>query len=335
MLKGSARILLVFMVFAMVSVGVSAQTIKLASPLPEGTEWDTSLRRMAGDWNRITEGRVRVRIYPGGIAGGEGDMIRKMRFGQIDAGVFSAFGLKAMVPETFVVTLPGLIRNDAELDFVLDTFVSRFDERFREEGFEILAWSKTGWANLFGNRPLRTPSDLKRSFLAVDNSESEIAAAFKQLGFNVVPVSLNEVMVGLQSGQIDCIYTPPVVAAAYQWFALAPNMTDFGIAPVIGGLVITQRTWSRIPEKYHEELRSSMEKLARDFYSESVRLNDEALRVMNDNGLVVIKPTRAETDAWLAAMSDGQNLMIGEGKAVPTELYEDLSSELDRFRNGQ
>ena len=78
-----------------------------------------------------------------------------------------------------------------------------------------------------------------------------------------------------------------------------------------------------------------MEKLARDFYSESVRLNDEALRVMNDNGLVVIKPTRAETDAWLAAMSDGQNLMIGEGKAVPTELYEDLSSELDRFRNGQ
>ncbi|MDF1567487.1 MAG: TRAP transporter substrate-binding protein DctP [Spirochaetaceae bacterium] len=335
MLKGSVRILLVFMVFAVVSVGVYAQTIKLASPLPEGTEWDTSLRRMAGDWNRITEGRVRVRIYPGGIAGGEGDMIRKMRFGQIDAGVFSAFGLKAMVPETFVVTLPGLIHNDAELDYTLDTFVGRFDERFREEGFEILAWSKTGWANLFGNQPLRTPSDLKRSFLAVDNSESEIAAAFKELGFNVVPVSLNEVMVGLQSGQIDCIYTPPVVAAAYQWFALAPHMTDFGIAPVIGGLVITQRMWSRIPEEYHEELRSSMEKLARDFYSESVRLNDAALRVMKDNGLVVIKPTRAETDTWLAAMSDGQNLMVGEGKAVPTELYEDLSSELDRFRNGQ
>jgi TRAP-type C4-dicarboxylate transport system substrate-binding protein len=94
-------------------------------------------------------------------------------------------------------------------------------------------------------------------------------------------------MVGLQSGQIDCVYTPPVVAAAYQWFALAPNMTDFGVAPVIGGLVITQRTWSRIPEKYHEELRASMEKLARDFYSESVRLNNEALRVMADNGLVV------------------------------------------------
>lgn len=335
MLKGSARILLLLMVFAMVCVGVYAQTIKLASPLPEGTEWDTSLRRMAGDWNRITEGRVRIRIYPGGIAGGEGDMIRKMRFGQIDAGVFSAFGLKAMVPETFVVTLPGLIRNDTELDYALDTFVGRFDERFREEGFEILAWSKTGWANLFGNQPLRTPSDLKKSFLAIDNSESEIAAAFKELGFNVVPVSLNEIMVGLQSGQIDCVYTPPVVAAAYQWFALAPNMTDFGIAPVVGGLVITQRTWSRIPEKYHEELRSSMEKLARDFYSESVRLNDEALRVMKDNGLVVIKPTRAETDAWLAAMSDGHNLMVGEGKSVPTEVYKDLSSELERFRNGR
>ncbi|RKX71538.1 MAG: C4-dicarboxylate ABC transporter substrate-binding protein, partial [Spirochaetes bacterium] len=110
---------------------LTALTVKLASPLPEGTEWDNALRRMADEWSQITGGHVRVKIYPGGIAGDEADMVRKMRIGQIDAGVFTAFGLKMMVPETFVLTLPGLLKNDAELDFVLDNYVQRFDNRFR------------------------------------------------------------------------------------------------------------------------------------------------------------------------------------------------------------
>ncbi|MCK5735463.1 MAG: TRAP transporter substrate-binding protein DctP, partial [Spirochaetaceae bacterium] len=179
---------------------LGALTIKLASPLPEGTVWDNDLKQMADEWNEITGGRVRVKIYPGGIAGDEADMVRKMRIGQIDAGVFSAFGLKMMVPETFVLTLPGLLQDDVELEYILDTFAPRFDERFREEGFEILAWSISGWANVFCRQPISTPEELFRVSLAVDNTESEISAAFKTLGFRVVTISLNEIMTGLQSG---------------------------------------------------------------------------------------------------------------------------------------
>ena len=307
-------------------------TIKLASPLPEGTEWDTVLRRMADRWREITEGRVRIKIYPGSIAGGEADMIRKMRFGQLDAGMFTAFGLKSMVPETFVITLPGLIRDDAELDYVLDNWVERFEGRFRDEGFELAAWSKTGWAYVFGEQPLTLPEDLMRHKLAVDNTEIDMAAAFKTLGFQVAPVSIAEIMVSLQSGLVNAFYAPPAAAAVFQWFALAPYMTDYRLAPVISALVLSRRTWLRIPSEYHAPLKDSMEQAARSFYAESLRINRKALEIMDQNGLKRVALSAEEEGRWLSIMSSGHELMVGKGRAVPRALYDSLQSELETLR---
>ena len=318
---------------AMPAAAAGAQTLKLASPLPEGTEWNNALLRMADEWREITGGRVRVRIYPGAIAGNEADMVRKMRFGQIDAGVFSAFGLKAMVPETFVFTLPGLLGSEEELDYALEHFTGRFDERFREEGFEMGAWSKTGWAYLYGPEPISAPEDLKRHKLLVDNTDTDMSMVFKALGFNVVPAGINEITVSLQSGLADTFYAPPVAAAAFQWFALAPNMLDFRLTPVLGGLVLSERAWQRIPAEYHEELRASMERMASDFYAESVRLNDEALAVMEQYGLHHVPVSVEEEREWTEVMTAGHRLMVGDGKIIPSEVYDDFLSMLEDARN--
>ena len=332
-MKGSPLRLIVFLLFLLhLPLSLSALTIKLASPLPEGTEWDNTLRRMADEWSDITDGQIQMRIYPGGIAGDEGDMVRKMRIGQIDAGVFSAYGLKVMVPETFVFTLPGLLQDDEELDYILDNYVDRFDERFREEGFEIMAWSKSGWAYIFGRRPIYSPDDLRKETLAVASSESEMSSAFKSLGFNVVPVSINETMVALQSGLANSFTAPPVAAGAFQWFALAPYMTEYRLAPVIGGLVLSERAWSRIPEEFHDDLKASMVRVARKFYTESIRLNELALRVMLENGLQQVVLDEEGLDAWESVMMGGHELLVGEGKAIPHEVYDDLLSKLDEIR---
>ena len=327
------KAIFLMLVFSFSASVLSAQTIKLASPLPEGTEWHNALLRMANDWREITGGRVKLQIYPGAIAGNEADMVRKMRFGQLDAGVFSAFGLKAIVPETFVFTLPGLLRSEEELDYVLENFMGRFDERFHEEGFEIGAWSKTGWAYIYGPEPIYSPGDLKRHKIFVDNTDTEMSIVFKSLGFNVVPVGINEITVSLQSGLADTFYAPPVGAGAYQWFAFAPYMTDFRLSPVIGGLVLTERAWNRIPEEYHEELKAAMKRMASAFYAESIRLNEEALAVMEKHGLHHVAITDEQAKQWMSVMQSGHELMVGDGRSVPTDIYEDFTGMLEDFRN--
>ena len=326
------RMTFVFFLLTIIPSAIWPLTIKLASPLPEGTNWHYGLLKMAAEWRTISQGKVRLRIYPGSIAGSEADMIRKMRFGQLDAGIFSAFGLKSMVPETFVVTLPGLIQDEEELDYILDNWIGRFDERFREEGFEIMTWSKTGWAYIFGQVPLRVPADLQRQTLAIDNTETEMAVAFKTLGFHVAPMSLGEMLVSLQSGLANSLYAPPVAAAAFQWFALAPYMTEYRVAPVVGGVVLSQRAWSRIPEEFREEIKESVVKMARSFHDESLRLNNDALRIMEENGLKKVHVTSQEIAQWEKIMRDGHLLMIGEEKSIPPAIYENLQTVLNDLR---
>ncbi len=310
-------------------------TIKLASPIPENTEWHNGLLEMGDEWRTISDGKIRLRIYPGTIAGSEGDMVRKMRIGQLDAGVFSAFGMKFMVPETFVVTLPGLIKNDRELDYVMNNWIGRFDAEFREEGFELMAWTKAGWAYLFGDIPLVVPEVLQKQVLAVDNTETEIAAAFKSLGFNVATVSLTEIMVALQSGYANSLYAPPSAAAAFQWFALAPYMTEYRLAPVVGGIVMSERTWSRIPVEYREPMKKSVAEMAKQFQADSLDLNKKALRIMEENGLIRVPIDKKQIELWDRKMMAGHSLIVGEGKSIPLNAYNDLMDQLNELRENE
>ena len=311
---------------------LSAITIKLGSPFPEGSAWDTTLKRMAAEWREITDGQVRMRIYPGGVAGDDSDMIRKMRFGQLDAAVLTTFGLKSIVPNTFVMTLPGILQSEDELDYILSEFAPRFDEDFVREGFRVLTWSKSGWAYFYSKNPSITTDQMRREKLAVSSNDEELAANFKALRFNVVPTSLSELMVSLQSGMVSAFYAPPMAAAAYQWFSQAPYMIDFPLAPVLGGFVISERTWQRIPEQYHEELQAAIQDVARDFYLESERLNSEALDVMNRHGLHREQLTEAQKDEWFEMFTEGHGLVVGDGKWIDDEVYGDFMAHVNSMR---
>ena len=67
--------------------------IKMATLAPDGSAWDKALKGMGADWRRLTDGEVTLRIYPGGTAGDEADVVRKMRIGQLDAAGITVVGL--------------------------------------------------------------------------------------------------------------------------------------------------------------------------------------------------------------------------------------------------
>ena len=123
-----------------------------------------------------------------------------------------------------------------------------------------------------------------------------------------------------------------MAAAAYQWFSQAPYMIDFPIAPVLGGFVISERTWQRIPERYHQAFKAAIADLARDFYLESDRLNSEAMNVMNRYGLDVRELTEDQTGDWFNVTTGGHSLVVGDGKWIDQEVYEEFILYLEQMR---
>ena len=70
----------------------AAQTVKLGTLAPEGSSWHQIIRDLAEDWRTLSGGALDVRIYPGGTAGDEPDMVRKMKIGQLHAAALTGAG---------------------------------------------------------------------------------------------------------------------------------------------------------------------------------------------------------------------------------------------------
>src|SRR4029078_12741600 len=68
-------------------------TIKMATLVPEGSSWHTILKEVAEKWKTISGGRVVVKLYAGGVAGDDPEVVRKMRLGTLNAGVLTSVGL--------------------------------------------------------------------------------------------------------------------------------------------------------------------------------------------------------------------------------------------------
>src|SRR5688572_33133537 len=67
--------------------------VKLGTSAPQGSPWHNGLKEAANQWQALSGGKVVLRIFAGGTMGDEGDMIKKMRIGQLQAAALSTVGL--------------------------------------------------------------------------------------------------------------------------------------------------------------------------------------------------------------------------------------------------
>ena len=153
---------------------------------------------------------------------------------------------------------------------------------------------------------------------------------FKKSGFQVVPNELKDVMMGLQSGMITAFYLPPLMAAAGQYFGLAPNMCPLNIAPMVGGLVISKKIWDEIPDKYKAEMITVAKKMADNLFQKTGELETEAMAEMKKNGLIVNNVPPDAIEKWRTTANKGMDELIG--KAFSKDIYVMLQKYVNEFR---
>ncbi|GHV75986.1 hypothetical protein AGMMS49942_08070 [Spirochaetia bacterium] len=303
------------------SVASQKVTIKLASLVPESTPWGSALNQMAAEWAAATKGEVELRVYHNASAGSEEDTLRKLKMNQIQAAILTSFGLNTITPEILTMSAPFLIRNNTELDLVLNELKPELERRINEKGFYTLAWSKAGWVKFFSKAPVFVPDDLKRQKLGTNENEPALMDAFKAMGYQMVPVAMNQVLVYLNGGMIDAVYQSPVNVGGLQIFGVAKNMANINIAPFMGAIVMNGAAWRSIPEKYKPELIRITKKIELELDTSIQKLEEDIIVTMQEYGLVINRLTPAQEQLWYA---DGN-------RAVPTL----LGSAFDRTVYGR
>ena len=306
-------------------------TIKVATLVPEGSPWHRALKKMAAEWQEISDGRVQLKIYAGGTAGNETDTIRKMRINQVQAAMVTGKGLGYIHPDFYVYQLPFMTHSDEELDYLFVQLQPELERLLEGKGFTLLAFSKSGWLRFFADTEAITPEEMRKLKLFSLEGSSSIDQAMKEMGFQIVPLKANDVFAAMQSGMVDAFAAAPLVAAAMQWFAMAPHMNDFFWTPLTGGVIISNRAWKMIPVELHARLKASTETILRDLYYEAMEVEEQAIRIMKENGLVIHPVPDDTLSRWRNMAEKGFGLLIGG--TISREIYEQALLILEEYRN--
>jgi TRAP-type C4-dicarboxylate transport system substrate-binding protein len=307
--------------------------IKLASMVPENTEWGQALNKLSAEWSRITRGEVQLQVYANGTQGSEDAVLQKLNMNTIQAAVLTSFGLNKIAPDILTLSCPFLIRNDAELTEVLRIVKRDFETQINSQNYFSLALVRGGWVKFFSREPVLVPADLKKQKVGSLPSEPELAQAFRTMGYQVVMVDQNRTLIALRAGSIDAVYQSPIASAGFQFFGVAKNMASINIAPFMGGIVLNKHAWESIPDQYKSELIRVTQRIGTEIESSLLKLENDAIRQMKNYGLTETQISPRQQQEWYDDMARVLPSLLGS--TFNRAMYNKIDGILKNYRSRQ
>ena len=268
--------------------GGSKTRIKFATVAPEGSTWINHMRALDKRLKSKSGGRLGFRIYAGGIAGDELDVLKKIWIGQIHCAAFSGVGFGQILPMVRVLDLPFLFRTNKEVDLVHGELQPFFKEQFEKKGFELLSWAEVGNAHLFSKRPIREVADLSGLKVWTWSGDPIAKETFGAMGVNPIPLAITDVTTALNTGMIDTVYAPPLGALALQWHTSMKTMMALPLVHSTGAVLLSMKYARKIPEGLRRMLHLEIQKAMACLTSALRRQNLESIQLIKDSGVTII-----------------------------------------------
>ncbi|HIJ50443.1 MAG TPA: TRAP transporter substrate-binding protein DctP [Nitrospinae bacterium] len=305
--------------------------IKFATLAPEGSSWMKLLRRLSGKIKKATQGNVSFKFYTGGVSGDEKDVIRKIRIGQLHGAGFTGVGLGEILPEVRVLDLPFLFQSDQEIEHVYQTMNDYFVERFDKKGYILLGWVPVGWIHFFSQKPIQTVADLRGSKPWLWEGDRLVAQAYEGMDVQPIPLSITDVLLSLQTGMVDTVYSSTQGALVFQWFTKVKHITRLRMGYATGGVLISKKKFEKLPLAYQEALKKISSESLTELATVIQKDNLKAEKVLENNGIKwVPQPDPAAIKIFQQAGATArQNL---SGKLFSTELLNKVLRLLDEVR---
>jgi TRAP-type transport system periplasmic protein len=305
--------------------------VRLGTLVPKGSSYFKILQEMGEAWRKVQGEGSSFTIYGDGSQGGEADMVRRMRVGQLNAALLSATGLGEIDRSVVALqAIPMLFGDWEEVDGVRERTRKMFEARMAEKGFIVLAWGDAGWVRYFSKEPAVTPTDFKRTKLFTWSGSTEQADLMKALGYTPVPLETADILPSLQTGLINAVPTTPFFALTSQLSGVAPQMLDLKWAPLVGAAVITRKAWDSMNPAARDELQRVGEKAGQDIRLRGRQEDLESIEAMKKRGLKVTVPTPAVETEWRAFAESAYPRI--RGGIVPADTFDEIQRVLAEFR---
>ena len=295
-------------------------TLKFATLAPQGSTWMNIISDWAKQVEKDSHGRLRFKLYPGGVSGDEPDVLRKIRFGQLQGAAFTGHGIGHIYSAARIFEIPYLFRDAQEIDAVRAQFMPEIEAGFRKNDYELLGWMEVGFLRFFSKQPISTLDDLKKKRIWLWQGDPVGIAFFNASGISPVPLPLTDVYTSLSTGLIDTTIAPPLGAIAFQWFTKTPYMSEVPLSNGIGGLLVSRAFFTQLPADLQLLLQKTGKQTSARLITETRLDNEKSLTVLRQNGVKTTLAWKDVDEKELYALRDKASAELIRSGYLPGEM---------------
>jgi len=311
-----------------------AATFKVATLSPDGSFWMKTMREAGKEVEAATDSRVKFKWYPGGVMGDDKAVLRKMRVGQLQGAALPMGELLSFYPDSQAYGIPFLFNSYEEVDYVRSQLDDSLITGFAEGGMEVLGIAEGGFGYFLTAEPVRVPADLQQQKVWVPQNDVVSARLAQSIGVTPIPLTLPDVLPGLQTGLVNTVAVSPMGAIVLQWHTRVAHITDIPLMYFCGVISLTGKSFNKLSADDQAVVKAVFGKAFKLIDERNRMDNVKAFEALTNQGVETVVLTDAERDAWLAMQAPGEQMMQSEGQ-LSTEALERIKGLVEAFRQSQ
>lgn len=256
-------------------VAQSATTFKAADNHPKGYPNVVAVENLGKKLEAATNGRLKLRMFAGGVLGDEKVAIEQVQIGAIQILRVSIGGISPVIPEVNAFNLPYLFRDQDHMRKVIDGPIGQeMLDKITASPARIvgLAWMDSGSRNVYAKKAINTPADLKGLKIRMQGNPIFIDT-MNAMGGNAISMPFGELYSALQTGVVDGAENnePSYFTQNHYTVANVYSRTGHLIIPEV--LVFSKVAWDKLDPADQELIK----KLAREAQMEQRELWDQSV----------------------------------------------------------
>ncbi len=283
----------------------SYRTIKLAHGLDTSHSVHKAMVKMGEEMERLSEGKLKLDIYPNQQLGTERESLELLQIGGLDMTKVSAGVMENFAPKMKIFGVPFLFKNKNHAFRFLDG--PRGKDLLAESEHLLLkgmAYYDAGSRSFYTKeKPVMKPADLEGLKIRVMESVTAMDMV-NTLGGSPTPISWGELYTSLQQGVVDGAENNPPSFYLSRHYEVCKyySLDEHTVLPDV--LVLSTHTWKKLTDQEKgwmtEAIKTSVT-YQRGLWAEA---EEKALAEVQKAGVVISRPNKNEFSNKVKAIYD-------------------------------
>lgn len=230
----------------------------LGTSSPDNTVTQLFAEKFADEVARLSEGKMKIQVYPNSVIGGDRELLESCKDGDIPFVVQNTAPQVPFMDDIAVFDMPMLFDSIQAVRRIVDhpAFLSRISKVYLRAGYELLGYADQGFRVMTSNKRIEHLVDFRGQKIRTMENPNHLAF-WKALGAAPTPMTFSEVYIGLQQGTIDAQENPYEVIVSNKLYEQQRYVIETNHLPHLISLIVSDKFMSKLSDTQQQIIRQA------------------------------------------------------------------------------